>query len=246
MVSLSWSPDGKTIAYLISKTPTQGWNSYDELYLLDANCLKDIPSCKNQTRLFVWSHQYFWDYPIVWSPDSKNILIEDGDSELRCINLANGTSVDVSKFEKEIPDLVVGYAWSPDNQYIAFMGFRGSSGPLVRKFSIVQSPYGKTPVDPNNNIDIDVLGDSVGLVDWIKVLTFEIGRSYKVNPLGADLAVRAEPSLDGKIIRKLESDEKVLIVDGPVQADYYTLWKVRIDNVEGWIQGIKYWLDASS
>ena len=43
----------------------------------------------------------------------------------------------------------------------------------------------------------------------------------------------------------LQPDNTVMIVGGPVNADYCTWWKMKVGDVEGWAQGIKYWFDAA-
>lgn len=74
-----------------------------------------------------------------------------------------------------------------------------------------------------------------------------MGQNYIVtaNAVSApDIGLREAPSIDGKMVRRLQPEDVVVITDGPINADYRTWWKVKIGDVEGWIQGNKYWFDA--
>jgi dipeptidyl aminopeptidase/acylaminoacyl peptidase len=65
--ALSWSPDGKTIAFVHS---TSGLDlNYDPLYIMDASCLKDPETCSSKMRVIAKGH--FFSEPIAWSPDSQ-------------------------------------------------------------------------------------------------------------------------------------------------------------------------------
>ena len=48
--------------------------------------------------------------------------------------------------------------------------------------------------------------------------------------------LRQSPTLAGSIVKRLQPDDRVQILEGPVQADGYTWWKMRVmaDGIEGW------------
>jgi len=48
--------------------------------------------------------------------------------------------------------------------------------------------------------------------------------------------LRETPSLDGAVLRKLQPNEAITIIEGPVEADGYTWWymQVEADGTEGW------------
>jgi hypothetical protein len=208
---------------------------------------KNPETCPGQARLFAQARKYFWGYPIVWSPDSHNILIGDGPNAVRGINLDNGASTDFEKMVDPLPSFSYNYAWSPDNRYVAFTGkwyerqTNGSSRSI---------PFSRViPLDRN-----DSKSEMDGIVDqreksyfhsWIKLLTFQPGRKYTVTPIARDLALRDKPSLDGKILKPLQPKDTVTLIDGPVNADYCIWWKMKVGDVEGWAQGIKFWFDAA-
>jgi hypothetical protein len=49
------------------------------------------------------------------------------------------------------------------------------------------------------------------------------------------LNIRNEPGLDGRIVAVLRSLDIFFVIDGPRCADDYTWFKVRVDDVEGWV-----------
>lgn len=85
---------------------------------------------------------------------------------------------------------------------------------------------------------------SVGRIGFELISILHLLR-YIVTSIAADLALRDKPALDGKVICPLKAKDTLMIVDGPVNADYYTWWKMKIGDVEGWAQGIKFWFDAA-
>lgn len=70
--------------------------------------------------------------------------------------------------------------------------------------------------------------------------TLTIGHTaYVQSDVAEGLALRAEPGTSASIPVQLylNANTAVLIVDGPVQRDGYTWWKVRAANKEGWCAG---------
>lgn len=57
-------------------------------------------------------------------------------------------------------------------------------------------------------------------------LAFRVGDVYIVSPAGADLNLRERPTTSAKILGKLKAGDYLEFVDGPVEADGYTWWKV--------------------
>jgi hypothetical protein len=63
-----------------------------------------------------------------------------------------------------------------------------------------------------------------------EVLFFRVGDIYVITEAGDALNVRDQPSLNGSVVVQLNTNGYVEIVDGPVQADGYTWWKVELFN----------------
>jgi hypothetical protein len=78
---------------------------------------------------------------------------------------------------------------------------------------------------------------------WIKLLEFKAGKNYVVTQPGKDLVLRTDPALDGKAIFNLQPGDHVQLIDGPLNADYSTWWKVKVGMVVGWVQVHTYWFD---
>ena len=65
------------------------------------------------------------------------------------------------------------------------------------------------------------------------VLAFRKGDVYRITPAGANLSVRSDPSRSASTVLRLRGGDYVLLVDGPVEADGSTWWKVSVLNGEG-------------
>jgi hypothetical protein len=103
-----------------------------------------------------------------------------------------------------------------------------------------------TPLDPPGWDENFVLADG----NPVDVLAFRIGDVYKITPAGAGLNLRLEPSRDAGVIRKLTPAEYVTIVDGPLQAEGFTWWKLSYElsngeTLEGWAVGQSEWYERA-
>jgi hypothetical protein len=79
------------------------------------------------------------------------------------------------------------------------------------------------------------------------VLAFRVGDVYIITEAGADLNVRLQPSTRAAVVQQLQPDDYVEIIDGPVQADGYTWWKLKLWDVElGWAVENQEWYQRST
>ena len=65
---------------------------------------------------------------------------------------------------------------------------------------------------------------------------------YTITAAGENLNLRAQPALDGQVLKMLPPGEEITILEGPSQADGYTWWRMQTkDGIEGWAADIPDW-----
>jgi tricorn protease len=100
---VSWSPNGKYIAYISDQT------GEDEIYI------RDQAGAEQPIQLTTNSDTY--KYQPIWSPDSKNLMWSDKMGRLNYIDISTKqTTVVANATSFEIRS----YTWSPDNNWIAY------------------------------------------------------------------------------------------------------------------------------
>ncbi|HEY0789119.1 MAG TPA: PDZ domain-containing protein, partial [Thermoanaerobaculia bacterium] len=99
----SWSPDGRTIAYLSDRT-----GEY-EIWVRPA----DGTGAERQ----VTSGGTIWRFPPVWSPDSRKLAFGDKNAELNVVDVDSGkiTRVDRGRYNN-----ITEYVWAPDSRWLAY------------------------------------------------------------------------------------------------------------------------------
>ncbi len=102
-ISASWSPDGKSIAYLSDES-----GEY-EIYVRSQDGSGEPRRVTRDGGI--------WRFPPVWSPDSGKLAYADKRLRLRIVDVANGSQreVDQSTF-----DDLTDYVWSPDSNWLAY------------------------------------------------------------------------------------------------------------------------------
>ncbi|MBA4385852.1 MAG: hypothetical protein C0410_14030 [Anaerolinea sp.] len=79
-------------------------------------------------------------------------------------------------------------------------------------------------------------------------LVFRKNDVYIINQAGDKLNMRSEPSVSGKILSQLTTDDYVEIIDGPMLADGFTWWKIKTwaqQEIEGWVVENPEWFVRS-
>ncbi len=78
-------------------------------------------------------------------------------------------------------------------------------------------------------------------------LAFRKNDVYIITAEGAGLNVRAEPNKDAHVLTQLQQYDFVTIVDGPVEADGYTWWKMRLEFADtvGWAVQDSAWYERA-
>ena len=98
----TWSPDGKSIAYLSDAT-----GEY-ELYLR--------PQGGGEARRLT-TDGGVWRLPPVWSPDSTKLAFGDRKQRLRILEVSSAAITEVDKGTREDLDV---YRWSPDSKWLVY------------------------------------------------------------------------------------------------------------------------------
>ncbi|NOT38588.1 MAG: protease [Saprospiraceae bacterium] len=117
--NVSWSPDGKNIAYISDAT------GEDEVYMIAADG-KSSP-----VQLTRGSNNY--KYGLSWSPDSKKIAYSNRNQTLYYVDVESKNEVKVIYSEvSEITDEV----WSPDSKYLAFTNRNHKQNAVISIYSL--------------------------------------------------------------------------------------------------------------
>lgn len=114
----SWSPDGKTIAYLSDQS------GEFEIYLSDPKSLESARALTKKSDTYIFG--------FTWSPDSKSILYYDKLFRLWLLDISTGKKTKI--LESEMGP-VGEFSWSPDSKWIAYVLPEQGMG-IVRLYSI--------------------------------------------------------------------------------------------------------------
>jgi hypothetical protein len=166
---------------------------------------------------------------------AKKIAYVDS-SELRIVSVTTGKIDIVPKINGLFPTSR-GVFWSPDGKYLVFFNYDGDDH--ITFISDKDHQQIKLPISD----DLSSWQDPSELWGWNKLLEFKIGRNYIVTPLGKGLILREEPSADARVIIDLATGDQVQFIGGPVNADFFTWWKVKVGVILGWVQVQTYWFD---
>jgi tricorn protease len=116
----SWSPDGKSIAYLSDAS-----GEY-EVYLR--------PQAGGEARRLT-TDGGVWRFRPMWSPDSRMLAFGDRKQRLRILDVAGGTVTDVDHSPYEDLDT---YTWSPDSRWLAYEKTHPTRIPGLAAYSVEQ------------------------------------------------------------------------------------------------------------
>jgi dipeptidyl aminopeptidase/acylaminoacyl peptidase len=128
-------------------------------------------------------------------------------------------------------------SWSPDGDWLVFMrGTRDAFGDIC----IVRSDgYGLTVIKPGDEYQISPI--------WSPLPALEIGQEFSVTELGSGLQLRVGANTKEAVLATLEHEEKIAVLDGPVENESYLWWYVRVlgSGEQGWVIDTPGWWQSA-
>jgi uncharacterized protein YgiM (DUF1202 family) len=72
-------------------------------------------------------------------------------------------------------------------------------------------------------------------------------KSYAITEAGDNLNLREAASLSSTILKKLKTDDVVMILEGPIDTENYYWWRMRTaDGTEGWAVEVAGWYELAA
>jgi tricorn protease len=124
---VSWSPDGRWVAYISDRS------GEDEIYL--------SPQDGQGKEQQITSGYKGFKFPPTWSPDSKKIAWADKDLRLWYLDVSDKKQVEVdrAKFAE-----ITNYSWSPDSKWLSYDRPEENGNSIILLYSLVDKRV--TPV----------------------------------------------------------------------------------------------------
>jgi Tol biopolymer transport system component len=189
--------------------------------------------------------------PIRWLPDRKRFVceletkvLEDYYTDICTLQLETGQVINLTN----TPDIDEDYiSLSPDGRYLLFR----------RIYIIAEEPTSRSyflgdiyvmPVEGGEPLPVTNLQTEKISASWLAVPNaFQPGDAYTVTRLGDNLNLRSGPALSNPVLKKLVTGDQITILEGPIEADEYTWWKMRAaDGTEGWAVDVVGWYELAA
>jgi WD40 repeat protein len=226
----NWSPDNNWLAYYrVNVTSFSNYSETAELMFIDTSCLNSPYQCplKKIGPFINLNHAISGLGASMWSPDSKYFVSTSWLSGFPLISFdvlkRTFTFIDTKK--NQHPTYAM--AWSPDGKLITF-----SAGDSIYLLPV---EGGDAEVISTKKEPDDLL-----IIGWLSTYlkpVFAIGNTLFITGAGNHLNLRRLPTINGDMLVRLSTSDKVKIIDGPIVADNDTWWKVIVlkDKKEGWV-----------
>lgn len=220
--SPAWSPDGQMIAYYQQH---QAGEDAKDIYVMKADGTKK----KRVVGCSTWGSSRY-----AWSPDSQHIVFQSPDDCRLYIIHPDGKGLE--KLENA-PKYAANPVWSPDGKYIAFDTNNINCGHVVDRQIYIIRVGGGEPIQVTSDPGWYAIEPA-----WSPIVGLQVGKGYIITEAGANLNLRKNPSLQAEVVKKLQKEDPVLILEGPVDADGYTWWRMRTEEgIEGWAVEVAGW-----
>ena len=224
----SWSPHGDVIAFA----------SIDKDGPADLYQLMVMDSSGSHVRHLADIHNNL-SISIGWSPDGNHIVFSSGDE---CENLfaINQDGTGLHRLTDNRGD-DYSATWSSDGKWIAFI----ETSPC-NLGSVVGSQLHLIQTDNSKSSKLNIKpGMNPVYAAWSSIPGLQVGSTFTVTKLGNNVNLRSSPSLTSDMLMKLNEGEKILVLDGYVEADEFLWWKVRVigSEQEGWVAENPGWFE---
>ena len=220
VVSGTWAPDGQRIAFVENA----------KLFLMNIN---------DKTPVFMGNLPDYTVEQISWSPLGDKLALSILGNNIGCgdifvfdLNTMEVRDLTNDDYAERSP------SWLPDGQHLIFSRATYTCsepvGQGVWDIYISDTSGNKQMIVPNVGYQTSV--------SWVPMPNLEIGRQYTITELGANLNLRTEPSLSGKILEIFPTGEVITVLEGFVDVDDFYWWKIRTqDGSEGWVVEVANW-----
>lgn len=190
--SVSWSPDGRFVAYLSDAS-----GEY-ELYVQ----AQDGSSPARR----VTTDGDIWRFAPSWSPDGRHFVYGDKRQRLRLVNAETGATTEI---DSSVQEDITQYSWAPDSRFVAYVKTGGSRNGSIWLYSLDSSATQQ--LTPDETSEFAPAFDPEGrYLYFLSNRDFNLGFSaYEFNYLyqNATRIYAAPLAADGPVLYAPKSDE---------------------------------------
>jgi hypothetical protein len=234
--NLAWASNGQKLAYYLDFHVCEP-NMVEGPFLADLSCTSEPINCTLTPH--DWPTQADSGLSIIARQSGSRFLaifpfnvigLTPGEYLIHIFDTDIGELVETVK--NPIKTIMAPFLWSSDGEWFAVKPAEENAFYLI---SAKDGEATKLYEDTQDEID--------QLISWITIpYPATPGDAYTITEAGHDLNLRADPSLAGEILLKLQPGDGVTVLEGPVTADGYTWWKLQADDgMQGWAVNIPEW-----
>jgi len=233
----AWSPNGQKIAFLSPEISEDGKKYSSSLNVMNT----DGTNRQRITGVEAWFGK------IAWSPDGKQIVYRSakGCGDLYVVDLDSGKFRLLSNLagHKRSP------AWSPDAKQILFAGSSASCSNDNGAGEAVFSNWQIYVINMDDGSQALLLPAQPSEENydpaWASVPMLKTRGNYSITESGNNLYVRSSPSTKGKAIEKLQTGDRITVLDEYADSEGYYWRRIQTaDNMDGWVVEIAAWYQA--